>query len=59
MKHTQPSDNRDVAENGKEPANSEGLDLSSQQAEARRRQFREAVDKINQKYAAVFRRLSE
>jgi hypothetical protein len=59
MKHTQPSDNRDVAENSEEPANSEVLDLASQQAEARKRKFRETVDEINQQYAEVFRRLSE
>jgi hypothetical protein len=59
MKHIQPGDNRDGAENSEEPASSEVLDLALQHDEARKRKFRETVDEINQRYAAVFRRLSK
>jgi hypothetical protein len=63
MKHV-PGRNRDEAgraENSQaeKSTNSDLPDEASQRDLTRERTFREVVDKINQKYAGVFRRLSK
>jgi hypothetical protein len=63
VKHV-PGRNRDEAgraENSQaeKSTNSDPPDETSQRDVTRERKFREVVDKINQQYASVFRRLSK